>query len=56
MRFSHKEKGYTISVLSQRGKPIVNSKGFVILTGKGRYRSFNTIAADVLEEKFEAIA
>ncbi len=56
MKLQHREKGYTINVLSRRGKPVVSNKGFVMLTGRSRYRHFNTIAESVLDGKFEVVA
>ena len=55
MKLRHKAKGYEITVLSKHGKPIVGKNGFVTLTGKGKYRLFNTMCIDALEDKFEEV-
>ena len=54
MKLRHVEKGFTIQVTSKRGKPVV-SKGFVVIE-RGVYKNCNTVAIDILEEKFERVA
>ena len=54
MQMQHTEKGFTIQVASRRGKPVV-SKGFVVIE-RGVYKMCNTVAIDILEEKFKRIA
>jgi hypothetical protein len=51
----HKAKGYWIRILANRGKPVINRKGYITLVGKSRYRSFDTISAELFDEKFEVV-
>ena len=54
MKLRHKEKGYTINILSKHGKPILNKLGLVTASGKG-YKGFEKFPEEVIEEKFEVV-
>ncbi len=51
MKIRHMTKGYSITVSSKRGKPVI-SKGFVMIQG-GNYMGCDSISEEVMHRDFK---